>query len=63
MIETEITQAKQCALTTRDWDTYQVIVRTCLTPHKSYPCQPDAVKQSAGQTPEADNVLLRWKRA
>ncbi len=35
MIEKEITQAKQCALTTRDWDTYQVIVRTCLTPDKS----------------------------
>ena len=36
MIDKEITQAKQCALTTRDWDTYQVILRTCLDPAKSY---------------------------
>ena len=47
MIEKEITQAKMCALTTKDWDTYQVILRTCLDPAKSFRssklsrCQPD----------------------
>ena len=26
----EIAEAKKCALTTSDWDAYQVIIRTCL---------------------------------
>ena len=48
MIEHEITQAKQCALTTRDWDTYQVIIRTCLTHPPSFiekAAQNETVKQ------------------
>ncbi len=28
----EICFTKQCALATRDWDTYQAIIRTCLNP-------------------------------
>ena len=48
MIEHEITQAKQCVLTTRDWDTYQVIIRTCLTHPPSFfqeAAQNDTVEQ------------------
>lgn len=33
----EIVLAKQCALTTNDWDTYQAIIRTCLSPRQSGP--------------------------
>ncbi len=62
MIEKEITQAKQCALTTRDWDTYQVIVRTCLTPEKSTLSQLVAGQQAGIQTPEVKNGRLREKR-
>ena len=51
MIEKEITQAKQCALTTRDWDTYQVIVRTCLTPDKSPLRQLSSQNKEGSQTP------------
>ncbi len=54
MIEQEITQAKQCALTTRDWDTYQVIVRTCLTPAKSSLYKDIGEKQAALQTAKLD---------
>ena len=49
MIEKEITQAKQCALTTRDWDTYQIIVRTCLTPARSSLSSGIGKKQAASQ--------------
>ena len=45
MIEKEITQAKQCALTTRDWDTYQVILRICLDPAKSFRSHQSAQSQ------------------
>jgi len=51
MSEKEITQAKQCALTTKDWDSYQIILRTCLSPagsnhsFKQYP-----VPQNTGNT-------------
>lgn len=62
MIEKEITQAKQCALTTRDWDTYQVIVRTCLAPEKSQLYQLVAGQHSGIQTPEVKNGILREKR-
>ena len=62
MIEKEITQAKQCALTTRDWDTYQVIVRTCLTPEKSQLSQLVAGQQAGIQTPQVKNEILREKR-
>ena len=51
MIEKEITQAKQCALTTRDWDTYQVIVRTCLTPDKSALHQLSSRNKGGNKTP------------
>lgn len=54
MIEQEITQAKQCALTTRDWDTYQIIVRTCLTPAKSSLYKGIDKKQAASQTLKLD---------
>ncbi len=56
MIKKEITQAKQCALTTRDWDTYQVIVRTCLTTRRSPPDRFTAQKQAGSGTSSADNV-------
>ncbi len=62
MIETEITQAKQCALTTRDWDTYQVIVRTCLSSRKSTACLFAAQKQADSGTSNADNLLPLQKR-
>jgi hypothetical protein len=62
MIEKEITQAKQCALTTRDWDTYQVIVRTCLTPDKSKLYQLVAGQQAGIQPPDMKNGILREKR-
>lgn len=54
MIEKEITQAKQCALTTRDWDSFQVIVRTCLTPGKSQFTRPAAQDQTEFKSPEMD---------
>ena len=30
----EIVLAKKCALTTRDWDTFQIIIRRCLRTKK-----------------------------
>ncbi len=62
MIEKEITQAKQCALTTRDWDTYQIIVRTCLTPEKSPPNLLTAETQTGSLTSPADSMLPTQKR-
>lgn len=62
MIEKEITQAKQCVMTTRDWDTYQIIVRTCLTPDKSPPTLSMVQKQPGNLTSAAENVLPRQKR-
>jgi len=62
MIETEITQAKQCALTTRDWDTFQVIVRTCLSPRKSPPGLFADQKQADSGAPSADTMLSMQKR-
>ena len=61
MIEKEITQAKQCALTTSDWDTYQVIVRTCLAPEKSQLYQLVAEQHPGIHTPEVKNGILREK--
>ncbi len=63
MIETEITQAKQCALTTRDWDTFQVIVRTCLSSRKSPPGLFAAAKQADSGASGADTILPGQKRA
>lgn len=62
MIEKEITQAKQCALTTRDWDTYQLIVRTCLTQDRSQLDQFVSGNRAGIQTPEVKNGLLTEKR-
>ena len=62
MIETEITQAKQCALTTRDWDTFQVIVRTCLSPRKSPPGHFADQKQAGSGASSVDTMLSTQKR-
>ena len=62
MIETEITQAKQCALTTRDWDTFQVIVRTCLSPRKSPPGLIADQRQADSGASGAGTVESRQKR-
>jgi hypothetical protein len=32
MSQMEIAYAKNCALATKDWDTFQAIIRTCLKP-------------------------------
>jgi hypothetical protein len=32
MSQMELTYAKKCALATRDWDTFQAILRKCLKP-------------------------------
>ena len=32
MSSREFADAKKCALTTQDWDSYQVIIRKCLSP-------------------------------
>ncbi len=46
MRNTEFTFAKTGALTTRDWDTFQAILRKCLRPRKPDPKQPEKVKKS-----------------
>jgi len=58
MIEKEITQAKQCALTTREWDTYQVIIRTCLSPHRSTADQVTSQPRTAIQKSSPDKGVL-----
>jgi hypothetical protein len=35
MLKNEIAFAKQALLSTRDWDTFQAILRRCLTPARS----------------------------
>ena len=53
MNRTEITFAKTGALTTRDWDTYQAILRKCLR-NKKVEQKPEIPKQLAtlkGRTP------------
>jgi hypothetical protein len=32
MSQMEIVYAKKCAIATKDWDTFQAIIRTCLKP-------------------------------
>ena len=62
MIEKEITHAKQCALTTRDWDTYQIIVRTCLTAGKTSPDLLVSQKQADSLAAVSDSLLPMQKR-
>lgn len=33
----EIAFTKQCALATKDWDTFQIVIRKCLSPNKPKP--------------------------
>lgn len=33
----EIAFTKQCALATKDWDTFQIVIRKCLSPGKPKP--------------------------
>ncbi|THB75818.1 MAG: hypothetical protein D6B25_10960 [Desulfobulbaceae bacterium] len=40
----EETHTKQCLLTTRDWDTYQTIMRTCINPAQFQ--SPDPLEQA-----------------
>jgi hypothetical protein len=37
MSQTELAFAKKCVLATREWDTYQAILRKCLKPSKVEP--------------------------
>ena len=37
MSQMELAFTKQCVLATRDWDTYQAILRRCLKPAKAGP--------------------------
>ena len=63
MIETEITQAKQCALTTKDWDAFQVIVRTCLSSRKSPPgLSADQDQADSGASSAASILPMQQRR-
>ncbi len=44
MSRKEIAFAKSCALATRDWDTYQAILRRCLKP------QPEKSREAGKKT-------------
>ena len=46
MRNTEITFAKTGALTTRDWDTFQAILRKCLRPRNTAVKQPEKIRKS-----------------
>lgn len=39
MSQMELTFAKKCALATRDWDTFQAILRKCLKPRATEPAR------------------------
>ena len=45
MSQMELAFAKKCVLATRDWDTYQAILRKCLKPNKGGP--PPKVQQKS----------------
>lgn len=55
MSQKELVFAKKCALATRDWDTYQAILRKCLKPVKPEP-EIDQVAQKARHTSAAAAV-------
>lgn len=43
MSQKELVYAKKCVLATRDWDTFQAILRKCLKPA---PVSPDTGKKA-----------------
>jgi len=50
MSQKEFVFAKKCVLATRDWDTFQVILRTCLKPSSTDPVQKKKAVHRAPQT-------------
>ena len=55
MSRKELVFAKECALTTRDWDTFQAILRKCLKPAVSEPVK---VKRSLKNSAAPETVSM-----